>query len=144
MQLSAREDYLTTEVMTATPQKLQLMLIQGALRMAEQARQCWQQDDEAGAFEALQKCQQVIIEMLSGLKIEVEPDLVKKVAAVYLFIFRSVVSAQLDHDEKQLSEAVSVLEVERETWQQLCEKLGTQRESSEMPLGETLGATLEG
>ena len=140
MQLSAREDYLTTEVMTATPQKLQLMLIQGALRMAEQARQCWRQDDDAGAFEALQKCQQVIIE----LKVEVDPDLVKKVAGVYLFIFRTIVSAQIDRDEKQLAEVVSILEIERETWQQVCAKLGTQREDHEAPLGESLGTTLEG
>ena len=144
MQLSAREDYLTTEVMTATPQKLQLMLIQGALRMAERARQCWQQDDDAGAFEALQKCQQVIVEMLSGLKVEADPDLVKKVAAVYLFVFRAVISAQIDHDEKQLDEAVSILEIERETWQQLCAKLGTKREDNTAGLSETLGAALEG
>ena len=144
MQLSAREDYLTTEVMTATPQKLQLMLIQGALRMAEQARQCWQQEDDAGAFEALQKCQQVIIEMLSGLRVEVDPDLVKKVAGVYLFIFRTIVSAQIDHDEKQLAEVVSILEIERETWQQLCAKLGTKRDDHEAPLSKSLGATLEG
>ena len=144
MQLSAREDYLTTEVMTATPQKLQLMLIQGALRMVEQARQCWRQDDESGAFEALQKCQQVIIEMLASLRVEVDPGLVKKVAGVYLFIFRTIVSAQIDHDEKPLAEVVSILEIERETWQQLCAKLGTQREDSKAPQGESLGATLEG
>ena len=144
MQISAREDYLTTEVMTATPQKLQLMLIQGALRMAEQARQCWRQDDDAGAFDALQKCQQVIIEMLSGLRVEVDPDLVKKVAGVYLFIFRTIVSAQIEHDEKQLAEVVSILEIERETWQQLCAKLGTKRDDHEAPPSESLGATLEG
>ena len=143
MQLSASEDYLTTEVMTATPQKLQLMLIQGALRMAEQARQCWRQEDDAGAFEALQKCQQVIIEMLAGLRVEVEPELVKKVAGVYLFIFRTIVSAQIDHDEQQLAEVVSILEIERETWQQVCTELGTKREDDQT-LGELLGTSLEG
>ena len=143
MQLSASEDYLTTEVMTATPQKLQLMLIQGALRMAEQARQCWRQEDDAGAFEALQKCQQVIIEMLAGLRVEVEPELVKKVAGVYLFIFRTIVSAQIDHDEQQLAEVVSILEIERETWQQVCAELGTKREDDQT-LGESLGTSLEG
>ena len=144
MQLSAREDYLTTEVMTAAPQKLQLMLIQGALRMAEQARQCWRQDDAEGAYEALQKCQRVIIEMLGSLKVDAAPDLVKQVAAVYLFIFRSVITAQLHHDEQMLDEAVSILKIERETWQQVCVKLGTKQDDEAAISGDTLDEMLEG
>jgi len=49
MDASAHESYLVTEVMTATPQKLQLMLIDAAIRSAEKARRLWheQEDDWA-------------------------------------------------------------------------------------------------
>ncbi len=37
MSFAAREEYFATEVLTAAPQKLQLMLIEGAIRYALRA-----------------------------------------------------------------------------------------------------------
>ena len=39
MDIKSREEYLVTEVMTAPPQKLQLMLIEAALRFAAKAKE---------------------------------------------------------------------------------------------------------
>ena len=39
-----------------------------------------------------------------------------QVRAVYLFIYRSLVAANLEHSETHLDAALRVLEVERETW----------------------------
>lgn len=125
MHTSTRENYLVTEVMTATPQKLQLMLIDGALRFGHQAQALWQEGRDDDALEALIRCQQIVTEMLGGLNPERNPELVRRVASVYLFIFRALVSAQLERDAKRLADALSTLEIERETWLQLCEKLRT-------------------
>jgi len=121
---SATEDYLATEVMTAAPQKLQLMLIEAAIRSAERARQNWRDGNNEAAMEALCHAQKVVSELLSGLNREVDPKLVGKVASVYLFIFRSLAEAGYQHDEKKLDDALRVLNMERETWRLLCEKLG--------------------
>ncbi len=128
MNPAARENYLTTEVMTATPQKLQLMLIEAAIRFGRQAIECWDKSDDEAAGEALVRCQQIITELLCGLRPERDPELVRRVASVYLFIFRSLTMAHLERDRQKVVEAMSVLEVERETWQQVCEKLGTRRD----------------
>ena len=47
------------------------------------------------------------------------------VAGVYLFVFRSLIASQLERNQEKLAEALSVLQVERDTWQKVCEKLGT-------------------
>ncbi len=127
MQSSARDNYLVTEVMTATPQKLQLMLIEAAIRSAERARQHWQANEEEQACESLVRAQQVMSEMLGGLNREVDSELVKKVAAVYLFVFRSLMEANHQRSEQKLDDAISVLEVERETWRQVCQQLGSKK-----------------
>ena len=54
---------------------------------------------------------------------EAKSELVGKVAGVYLFIYNALTRAFLDNDENKLAEALRVLDVERETWRQLCEKL---------------------
>ena len=133
MQTSARESYLVTEVMTATPQKLQLMLVEAAIRSAERARQKWQDEEEDEACEALIHAQHIVGELLGGLNQEVAPELVKNVASVYLFVFRLLMEANYEHDEKKLDDAVRVLEIERETWQQVCEELGSKKESPPPP-----------
>lgn len=120
-------DYLETEVMTAAPQKLQLMLIDAAIRQANAVREHWSNGDHEPATEALIRAQQIITELLCGLNPEKDKDLTSKVASVYLFIFRTLQDAQAEQSEAKLLEAIKVLEVERETWQQVCEKLGTTR-----------------
>lgn len=131
MESSARENYLTNDVMTATPQKLHLMLIEAAIRSAEHARERWKAGQDEEACEALIRAQEIMGELLGGLNREVDADLVKKVASVYLFVFRSLMEANHERNEKKLDDAVRVLEVERETWRQVCQQLGSRKVSDD-------------
>lgn len=128
MNQSVRANYLMTDVMTATPQKLHLMLIEAAIRAGEKTGQLWRQERLDEACETMIKCQRLVTELLCGLNPEVNRELVRKAAGVYLFVFRRLSEAQLNCSETSLSEALSVLEIERETWQDVCEQLGTRRE----------------
>lgn len=114
--------YLETEVMTAPPQKLQLMLIEGAIRCGRQTQAHWKAGRDDQACETLIRAQQIVTELINGLNREAHPELVKKVASVYLFIYRGLVEAGLEHDEEKLDDAIRVLEEERETWRSVCEK----------------------
>ena len=124
MNLASPSDYLETEVMTAAPQKLQLMLIEAAIRQTNAVREHWKTDNQERASEALIRAQQIITEMLCSLNPEKDKDLTSKVAAVYMFVFRSLQAAQATRSDEKLVEAISVLEVERETWQKVCLELG--------------------
>lgn len=119
---SARDEYLVTQVMTATPQKLQLMLIDAAIRSARQAQDNWQNDRDEEAGECLLKSQQIVTQLIAGLDSNKDPELVRQVAGIYMFIFRALVFAHLRHDENQLIEALQILESERETWKLFCEQ----------------------
>lgn len=136
MQSSARANYLTTEVMTATPQKLQLMMIEAAIRSAERARAHWTGDDDEGACESLINAQEIVGELVAALNYDVAPELTSKVASVYMFIFRCLVEANYRHDEKRLDDAIRILEEERQTWRQVCEKIGSQL-STDNPLAQS-------
>jgi len=124
MQPAARQNYLETEIMTATPQKLQLMLIDAAIRAGRRAKQCWEEDKDDEASEALIQAQEIVGELLAGLNPEVDSQLSQKVASVYLFIFRALMEATHDRDEEKLRDALRVLSTERETWRQVCEECG--------------------
>src|SRR5947207_2093829 len=125
MNPTAREEYLATEVLTAAPQKLQLMLIEAAIRFGRRAELHWQSRENEAAFNALVRCQEVVTQLISGLAANLESPLVRQVSSLYAFIYRTLVSAAFYRDAKKLADALKVLEVERETWRQVCERLGT-------------------
>ena len=127
MAASPRDNYLSTEVRTATPQKLQLLLIDAALRSANRARQLWAQERDDLAILSLVHAQSVLGQMLAAIDRDAGGDLATRVSAVYEFIFRSLVKAGHRHDEQSLADATRILEIERETWRQLCEQITTDR-----------------
>lgn len=136
----ARNDYLTTEVMTAAPQKLQLMLVEAAIRTAQQALAHWEAGRDEQACEALVKCQQVVTELFAGLDVQAKSPLVRRVAGIYLFVYRSLVAANLEHSREKLQDALRVLEAERTTWQQVCVQLGTRKQDADVTAGASFEA----
>jgi flagellar protein FliS len=125
-----RDTYFENDVLTATPQKLHLMLIEAAIRLGNQTLEHWREGRESQALEAILRCQRILAEMLKGLRPAQMPELVGKVASVYIFLYRSIVQAQLQRDPLRLTDALRVLEIERETWRQVCEQLGSNRPSA--------------
>ena len=121
----APDSYLETEVTTATPQKLQLMLVEGAIRFIERTRHHWKAGQDDQAYECLLRAQRIITELISALNHEVAPDLTGQLAALYVFVFRALVDASLKHDEKRLDDALRVLEPQREAWEGVCRELGS-------------------
>jgi len=123
MSHTVSESYLTIEVMTATPQKLQLILLDAAIREVERARHHWHAQENKQAGKYILRAQRIMSGLLGGLDYELKSDLISKVAGVYLFIYHALTRAFVDKNENKLSEALRVLAVERETWRQVCENL---------------------
>jgi flagellar protein FliS len=124
MPSSVRDSYLETEVMTATPQKLQYMLLDAAILAIQKTKNFWAQDRAEVGCETLIRAQQITSELLCGLNREIDSNLAKKVASIYLFVFRSLVDANTQQDVEKLDGALAVLEIERETWRRVCDELG--------------------
>ena len=123
MSPSTREAYLSSQVNTATPQKLHLMLLEGALRFGLLAKQSW--DDDVARGEALTRCRTITGELLASVRAD-DSEISKQLADIYQFIYLTVVEAQVNTDVSKIDEAMQVLEVERETWRQVCDKFGAE------------------
>ena len=113
--------YLETEVTTATPQKLRLMLIDGSLRFARLTLKHWENGRDREAVDACRRCRDVLLELVSSLKTN-RFEVADQIADVYLFLIRAITQAEADGDPVHLDQVVRVLEIERGTWQQVCEK----------------------
>ena len=120
----AAQNYLKTKVFTATPEQLQLMLYDGAIRFGEQARVALEARNYEQSYNMIARVQRIITEMNSALKHDVAPELCKKLASLYNYIYRRLVEANVDHTIKSLDEALTLLRYQRETWVMLLDQLG--------------------
>ncbi len=121
------EAYLKTQILTAPPEKLQLMLYEGALRFARQAGENIKEGRYEASYELLVKAQNIVLELICGLRPEHNPVLCNKMAALYSFVYRRLVEANIRHDVKALEEALSVLSIMRDNWLDLLDKLAEER-----------------
>lgn len=123
--------YLRDAVLTATPEQLQLMLYDGAIRNATQARDALVEKEYEEAYKKLTRAQHIILEMTNGLDYDVNDELCRRVASIYNFLYRKLVDACVQRNVECIDDALRVLRVERETWQILVDKVARIRDGAE-------------
>lgn len=147
MTQEASSAYLRDAVMTASPEQLQLMLYDGAIRFTNQARDLMIAGDLDASCEKLIRAQHIVIEMRNGLRFEVNPSLCGRLASLYDFIYGRLVEANMKRNPELIEDALRILHHQRETWQLLIEKLRGETKSPPAPKQpetppEEIGATL--
>lgn len=140
--------YLRTKVLTASPAELRLLLLDGAIRFAEQTKSGYGAKDYERAYEGTTKCQAILTELLCSLRPESNPDLCARLASLYAFLHRRMVDASTNKDPNVVEEVLAILRFERETWLLLMNELA--KPSAEHPIAEHLdrsathGPSIEG
>jgi flagellar protein FliS len=127
MNPQAAQNYLRTKVLTATPEQLQLMLFDGAIRFGEQARIALENKNFEQSFKLIGNAQRIVNELLLGLKRDVFPELCDKLSALYKYAYRKLTEATIQHRMESLEEALTVLKFQRETWAMLLDELAKQK-----------------
>ncbi len=128
------QEYLKSAVLTAPPEQLQLMLYDGAIKFATRGLEAIRAGDREAAFVALERAQRIVLELSSGLRPEVNPELAGRMAALYGFIHRQLVNANLHQDQQAIEDALHILRHQRETWVMLIDKLRGEAQPPSPPL----------
>jgi flagellar protein FliS len=137
--MTSNEDnpYLRDAVMTATPEQLQLMLYDGAIRFSLQARDAIANEDYETSYEKLTRAQHIILEMRNGLNYDVNRALCERMASLYLFLYNKLVDACINRDAHAVDDALRVLRIERETWQMVCDKVAETEKEQPAQMSQT-------
>lgn len=128
-----RDTYLEARVLTAPPQRLHLMLIEGALRYGRKAEEALRRGDSVEASPALVRTIDILGEMLASVR-QKKTELNRKIADFYWFLFRRVTEAKISDDADKLAEVLELLEYERQTWQLVCDRLESETSHAPLPV----------
>ena len=125
--------YLKTRVLTASPEQLRLMLLDGAIKFARQARAGQESKDYEASFEGFSQARAIVMELIVTIDPEPDPELAGRVQSVLSFIFSEMVEASMSKDPSRMDEPIRLLEYERETWVLFIEQLSKERAGTETP-----------
>lgn len=113
------DEYLRSAVLTATSEQLVLMLYDGAIRFARQAKDALAHRNFETSCEKLLRAQRIVQELQAGIREEVDPALARQMRALYDFIYERLVRANMRQEAGPIDEALKILEHQRETWRML-------------------------
>ena len=108
--------YQSNAVTTASPGELTLMLYNGCLRFIKAARMAMENKEIEKKNENLIKAQNIISELRVTLNMELEVS--KNMMAMYDYILRRLIEANMKNDTAILDEAEELVTGFRDTWKQ--------------------------
>jgi flagellar protein FliS len=120
--MTQKSQYLESRILTAPPQRLHLLLLEGALRFGRQAEEALRLGERHTAADLLLRVLDIIGELLAGVRAS-KSELNARLADLYWFLFRRASLAKIHGDAAMLAEVLRLLEYERATWQLVCDKL---------------------
>ncbi len=119
--------YLRTKVMTASPEQLRLMLLEGSVRFALQAREGLEARDYERSHAGFTQCRAIVLELLNTVKPGPDEGLAERVRSLYTFIYNELIESSFDKDIARLGKAIGLLEYEVETWKLAMGRLADER-----------------
>ncbi|GAB5495768.1 MAG: hypothetical protein Phyf2KO_08480 [Phycisphaerales bacterium] len=129
--------YLRTQVMSASPAELRMMLLDGAVKFAKQGRQGLVDKDHEQVYSGFSQARAIITELMTSMRPEAAPELCEQVRSLYAFLFQELVRASMDSDLPRADKAIELLEYEQQTWRLLLEQLKTEEGAGNTPAQPT-------
>lgn len=117
------KQYLESKVLSASPEELLLMLLDGAIGFAQQGRLKMEAGELVASHELLIRAQRVAIELLTALRRDMLADeLYRRLGGLYMFVYRKLVEANIKKKPELIGESIQILEHLRETFARAIEK----------------------
>lgn len=112
------QQYRADEINTSDAPKLVLRLYEGAIKFLRQAGQKARQNDVAGRANCLSRANAILFELLRCLDVERGGEIAKNLQALYVFMLRRLLEANLRNDAAMISGCVAILENLHAGWEQ--------------------------
>ncbi len=119
--------YQRTQVLTAGPEQLRLLLLEGAVRFARQGVEGIRTKNHEAVYVGFSKSRDIVVELMTSIRPDTDATLRSRVQGLYMFIFKLLADASLERDETKGDKAAELLEYEVETWKMAMAKAAEER-----------------
>jgi flagellar protein FliS len=110
------------EIRTASPEKLVVLLYEGALRQARRARDAHHEGKVGDRGAAISRALAIVAELQHSLDLESGGEIASNLRALYFFVTDRLLEANVTNRVGALDESIQVLETLNEAWVEIANK----------------------
>lgn len=126
------KEYKKNQVETATPEKILILLYDGAIQYLNRAKIALEQNDHAQFHSNLLGCEKIILEFMNTLDMEVGGSLAENLYRLYQYLYSTLVKTGISKEIKGIDEVLGHLTGLRETWQKAIEIANAEKKAALM------------
>lgn len=115
------KEYRKNQIETATPEKILILLYDGAIQYLNKAKIGLEQDDQPQFHNNLLGCQKIILEFMNTLDMEAGGSLAQNLYRLYQYLYSTLVKTGISKEVNGIDEVLKHLTGLRETWQKAIE-----------------------
>ncbi len=108
--------YQNTHIQTASPEKILIMLYDGAIRFCRQAMQAMDDGNKEVQNEKITRVLAIVGEFAASLDHKIGGEIATDLDALYMFMIRELTRANVEKDRKALETVEELLSGLRDTW----------------------------
>lgn len=112
------QQYRSTQVQTATPERLVVMLYDGALANAEQGIKALEVKDWEKAHHLIGKAQEMVVELMAALNLDTG-EIARNLYKIYEYVRGRLVEANVRKEPAPLREVITLLGELKEAWAEI-------------------------
>lgn len=121
--------YQNTQVATASPERILIMLYEGAINFSRIALDRLNRGDLAGKGTYIGKALAIVTELMNTLNHEVGGEISRRLEQLYLYLIDEFTQANVENSAKSLENAINVLMTLRSAWDEAVVLMKKERES---------------
>ncbi len=132
MQMPLKQ-YQQTQVNTSSPEKILLMLYDGAINFSRIAMEKAASGDNNERGKYVSKAQAIVAELMNTLDHEVGGAVAGRLTQLYMYIINEYVRANVGNSVASLENTIKILSMLRDTWAEAIEIVKKEREAGIAP-----------
>lgn len=126
------KEYRKNQIETATPEKILILLYDGAIQYLNKAKIGLEQGDQTQFHNNLLGCEKIILEFMNTLDMEAGGSLAQNLYRLYQYLYNTLVKTGINKEVKGIDEVLKHLTGLRETWQKAIEISNAEKKAALM------------
>lgn len=122
--------YLEHKVLSASPLELVCLLYEGGIEALQDAKRHLSAGDVLARGRSVARAQAIVLELLSSLNAQVDPDLARRLTLLYDYILRKLEEGHREQQSAPLEEAEQLLRNLHDGWRQLSSQMAPAQPAS--------------
>lgn len=117
-------NYKETQIKTANPEKLLMMLFDGGLKFLKQARDHMEKKEMKEANNKLQRSQAIVVELMNSLDTK-QGEVAENLMLLYDYMLNEMIQANVKKDVEKIDGVIQMMRDMRQTFNEAAQKAKT-------------------